>query len=123
MEVAHHGLTELRTVGSMHERKAQMADLADAFIALPGGLGTLEEIFEVWTWAQLGLHSKPLGFLNVRDFFLPLLAFLDHLVPLAFLRREHREMVVVEDDPVAMLDRLARHRSPAVPKLIGPEER
>jgi uncharacterized protein (TIGR00730 family) len=123
MEVAHRGLTELRTVDSMHERKAQMADLAGAFVALPGGLGTLEEIFEVWTWAQLGLHRKPLGFLNVRDFYRPLLSFLDRLVALGFLRQEHREMVVVEDDPVTLLDRLAHHRPTPAPKLIGPRER
>jgi uncharacterized protein (TIGR00730 family) len=92
-EVAHRGLSELRVVGSMHERKALMADLSDAFIALPGGIGTLEEFFEIWTWGQLGLHHKPFGLLNVGGFYDPLLAFLDQLADRRFLRPEHRDMV------------------------------
>ena len=86
-EVGHRGLTDLRIVETMHERKAMMADLADAFIALPGGLGTLEEIFEVWTWAQLGLHQKPLGFLDVNGFYAPLMEFLDRAVRARFVAR------------------------------------
>jgi uncharacterized protein (TIGR00730 family) len=92
-EVAHSGLSELRVVASMHERKAAMAELADGFIALPGGIGTLEEFFEVWTWGQLGLHHKPFGLLNVAGFFDPLLAFLDRLTDQRFLRPEHRGML------------------------------
>lgn len=92
-EVAHQDLTDLRVVASMHERKALMADLADGFIALPGGIGTLEEFFEIWTWGQLGLHRKPFGLLNVGGFFDPLLAFLDQIADRRFLRREHRDMV------------------------------
>ena len=84
-EIAHQGLTELRVVGSMHERKALMAELSDAFVALPGGIGTLEELFEVWTWGQLGLHRKPYGILEVNGFFAPLLSFLDHAVTEGFV--------------------------------------
>ena len=107
-EIAHTGLTELRVVASMHERKAMMADLADAFVTLPGGLGTLEEFFEVLTWAQLGLHGKPCGLLNVCGYFDGLLTFTDHAAAEGFVRREHREMVFVADSPVVLLDRLAR---------------
>jgi len=99
-----------------------MADLADAFIALPGGLGTLEEIFEVWTWAQLGLHEKPLGFLDVDGFYSPLMDFLDRAVREAFLRAPHRAIAVVESDPAALLRRFETWRSPRVEKWITREE-
>lgn len=102
-EVAHHGLVDLRVVGSMHERKALMADLADGFVALPGGLGTLDELFEILTWAQLGLHSKPIGLLDVRGYFAPLLAFLDGAVAARFIAPAHRAMLHVADDPAALL--------------------
>ncbi|MBU6308977.1 MAG: TIGR00730 family Rossman fold protein [Planctomycetes bacterium] len=92
-EVGHQGLSRLHVVASMHDRKALMAELSDGFIALPGGIGTLEEFFEIWTWAQLGLHHKPFGLLNVAGFFDPLLAFLDELADHRFLRREHRGML------------------------------
>lgn len=92
-EVSHQGLSRLHVVASMHDRKALMAELSDGFIALPGGIGTLEEFFEIWTWAQLGLHHKPFGLLNVAGFFDPLLAFLDELADHRFLRREHRGML------------------------------
>jgi uncharacterized protein (TIGR00730 family) len=121
-EVAHPSLSELRVVGSMHERKATMAELADAFVALPGGLGTLEELFEVWTWGQLGLHSKPVGILGVADFFAPLLAFLDGLVARGFVRRQHRDMLVLDDDPerlLARLDQACAHMAPT-PRWIAP---
>jgi len=121
-EVGHRGLTDLRIVDTMHERKAMMADLADAFIALPGGLGTLEEIFEVWTWAQLGLHEKPLGFLDVNGFFAPLMQFLDGAVAHSFLRAPHRAIAVVESDPRALLERFERWRAPRVEKWITREE-
>jgi uncharacterized protein (TIGR00730 family) len=117
-EVAHTGLTELRVVASMHERKATMADLSDAFVALPGGFGTLEEFFEVLTWAQLGLHRKGCGLLNVAGYFDGLLAFADHAVTERFLRRDNREMVLVADDPAHLLERLARYEPPAVDKWL-----
>ena len=117
-EVAHRKLRDLRVVGSMHERKALMAELADAFIALPGGLGTLEEFFEVWTWAQLGEHSKPLGMLNVAGYYDPLLVFFDHLVNERFIRPEHRAMVLVEQDCGALLARFAGYSPPVVSKWI-----
>lgn len=106
-EVAHRGLTELHIVSSMHERKTMMAAFADAFVMMPGGLGTLEEFFEVWTWAQLGLHRKPIGIFGPRAFFSPLLAYLDHLVSQGFVRPEHRRMVTLEENPNALLERLA----------------
>lgn len=118
LEIAHRGLTDLRVVGSMHERKAVMADLADAFVALPGGLGTLEEFFEVWTWGQLGLHAKPYGLLNVGDFYSPLLAFLDHATSERFVRDEHRAQLVVDDAVDTLLERLDTHRVPPTPKWL-----
>ena len=97
-EIGHTGLDDLRVVGSMHERKALMAELSDAFIALPGGIGTLEELFEVYTWAQLGLHTKPLGLLDVAGYFQPLVSFLDHAVQERFLRPEMRTLLAMSDD-------------------------
>jgi uncharacterized protein (TIGR00730 family) len=110
-------------VGSMHERKALMAELAGAFIALPGGLGTLEELFEVYTWAQLGLHRKPCALLNVEGYFDGIEDFLTHAVAERFLREEHRELLMIERDPGALLDRI-RNFDPAVsvPKWIDREE-
>jgi uncharacterized protein (TIGR00730 family) len=105
-EVGHHGITELIIVGSMHERKARMAELADAFIALPGGFGTIEEFVEVLTWAQLGLHAKPCGLLNVLGFYDPLLSFFDHALDQRFLRAEHRRLVLTSENPAELLDRL-----------------
>jgi uncharacterized protein (TIGR00730 family) len=117
-EIAHPGLDDLRVVGSMHERKALMADLADGFIALPGGMGTLEELFEVYTWTQLGLHSKPLGLLDVRGYYGRLAAFLDHAVEERFLTPEHRGMLVVEERPEAMIEAFTRWRPPLRTKWI-----
>jgi uncharacterized protein (TIGR00730 family) len=105
-EVAHTGLSELRVVDSMHERKTVMADLSDAVVALPGGLGTLEELFEMLTWAQLGLHRKPCGLLNVAGYFDRLLSFLDHAVDQRFVTSRQREMLLADSDPIALLDRL-----------------
>jgi len=122
-ELAHSGLSELHEVGSMHERKAMMADRSHAFLALPGGAGTLEELFEVWTWAQLGHHQKPVGLLNVGGFFDALLAFLDHQVSERFIRPEHLAMLIVESDPGRLLERFASYRPPAVEKWIRPGER
>ncbi len=104
---AHAGLTELRIVSSMHERKAMMADLADAFIALPGGLGTLEEFMEVWTWAQLGIHSKPCGLLNAAGYYDPLVDFVDRMVDEAFVKPIHHAIPIVESDASRLIDRLA----------------
>lgn len=106
-EIAHEGLTALHVVGSMHERKATMATLSDGFVALPGGLGTLEEFAEIVTWSQLGLHDKPTALLNTDGYYDHLLAFLDHAVTERFLRAADRELVLVGDDPVTLLDRMA----------------
>ncbi len=118
-ELAHKGLSELRVVGSMHERKALMAEMADGFVALPGGIGTLEELFEIWTWGQLGLHTKPYGLLEVNGFFAPLLGFLDTMAREGFLRSEHRAMLLVDDDPARLLERMAVHRPVQVPKWLN----
>jgi uncharacterized protein (TIGR00730 family) len=122
-EVAHMGLEDLRIVGSMHERKALMAELSDAFIALPGGIGTLEEFFEIWTWAQLGSHAKPCALLNVDGYYDKLLGFLDHVVDEAFLRSVHRGMILVETEPVRLLEALRSYSPPVVEKWIGRDER
>lgn len=110
--VAHSGLTELRVVDSMHRRKAMMERLSDGFIALPGGYGTLEELAEMVTWLQLGLHSKPCGVLNVRDYYGHLLRFLDHAVEQGFLKRKHRDKLIVADRPDAVVDALHRFPRP-----------
>jgi len=117
-EVGHRGLVDLRVVNSMHERKALMAELADAFIALPGGLGTFEEMFEMLTWVQLGIHRKPCGILNVEGFYDSLITFLDHAVITGFLKPEHRGILAVERESRALLDRLAAQRLPEVRRWI-----
>ena len=117
-EIAHPGLSDLRVVGSMHERKALMAELSDGFVALPGGTGTLDELFEVYTWTQLGLHAKPLGLLDVRGYWASLVAFLDHAVAERFVTAEHREMLVVADGPEALLEAFRRWRAPVRAKWI-----
>ena len=122
-ELAHLSLTELRVVGSMHERKALMSELADGFIALPGGVGTLEEWFEVWTWSQLGIQRKPCGLLNVAGYYDHLLAFLDHVTAERFLAADHRAMVLVEEDAGRLLDRLAGYRHPYTEKWLDRSER
>lgn len=118
-EVANTALDDLRIVGSMHERKAMMAELADGFVALPGGIGTLEEFFEIWTWAQLGVHEKPCGLLNLAGYYDPLLTFLDGAVGERFVRQIHRDMVIVESDPKALLDRFASYDPPRVVKWLN----
>src|SRR5262245_13941046 len=123
-ELAHGGLTELRVVDTMHQRKALMADLADGFAALPGGYGTGDELFEILTWAQLGLHTKPVGLLNTAGFFDPLLAWLDGMVREGFLRPDHRRLLATSADPAELLDILLRHEpAPQMPKWIGAEDR
>jgi uncharacterized protein (TIGR00730 family) len=118
-ELAHARLSELHVTPSMHARKTLMAELADAFVALPGGIGTFEEIFEVWTWAQLGFHRKPCGLLNVAGYYDGLIAFLDHSASEQFVRPEQRHMLVVETAPSALLDRFVSYSPPAVPKWVG----
>jgi len=117
-EVAHPELTELRVVASMHERKTVMSELADGVVALPGGLGTLEELFEMLTWAQLGLHRKPCGLLNVAGYFDRLLGFLDHAVDQRFVRPEHRAMVLSEPESAVLLDRLSKYVPPVSEKWL-----
>ncbi|QKE62016.1 TIGR00730 family Rossman fold protein [Aquipseudomonas campi] len=115
-EVGHKGLTRLEVVDGMHARKARMAELADAFIALPGGLGTLEELFEVWTWGQLGYHGKPLGLLDVNGFYQQLSGFLDHLVSEGFVRPPHRDMLQRSESADELLDQLSAWQPDAKPK-------
>jgi len=122
-KVSHQGLTELHVVDSMHERKTMMFDLSDAFIALPGGFGTLEEVAEILTWAQLGLHKKPCGLINVDGYFDLLLSFLDNAVSKGFMRQEHREMLLVSNAPEDMLKRLEAYRAPEVEKWVGVKTR
>ena len=105
-EIAHPGLSELHVVRTMHERKAVMSDLSDGFVALPGGIGTLEELFEVWTWAQLGVHGKPCALLDVEGFYAPLLAFLDHARAEGFVRERQRAMLLVDDDAARLVGRM-----------------
>jgi uncharacterized protein (TIGR00730 family) len=114
-EVAHTALTDLRVVDSMHTRKALMASLADAFVALPGGIGTLEELFEVWTWHHLGLHNKPCGLLDVEGYFRPLVEFLDYSTTEGFLGPAIRATLLVDDDVERLLDRLAATAAESVP--------
>lgn len=121
-EVSHNGLTELTIVNSMHERKGIMADLSDGFIALPGGLGTIEELLEVLTWAQLGLHEKPCALLNVGGYYDKLIQFLDHAVEEGFVSNIHRQMLLVEEDPDKLLQVMSGYRAPAVDKWIGRNE-
>jgi len=121
-EIAHKRLTELHVTQSMHERKNLMAELSDGFIAMPGGIGTLEEIFEIWTWAQLGFHAKPCGLLNVVGYFDSLTTFLDHAVTEQFVKKPHRSMLIVDHEPEALLDRFARYEAPSVPKWVDKAE-
>jgi len=121
-ELAHREVADMRVVPSMHARKALMAELSDGFIALPGGLGTFEELFEVATWGQLGIHRKPVGVLNVAGYFDPLVALLDHAVSEGFVSSENRHLIVVGASEEALLDRLLAHRHPSVPEWIRPEQ-
>jgi hypothetical protein len=117
-EVGHKGLSDLRVVGSMHERKSLMVELADGFMALPGGIGTMDELFEIWTWAQLGSHSKPCAVLNVAGYYTPLLTFLDHMVANGFLRAEHRAQLLVDQEPASLLARMRAYVPPVTKKWI-----
>ncbi len=117
--VSHQGLTTLHVVASMHERKRMMVDLSDAFIALPGGFGTLDEIAEILTWSQLGFHQKPCGLINVSGYYDSFLSFLDHAVSEGFMKQEHRKMLLVSEDPVELLERFRSYAAPKVEKWIG----
>lgn len=121
-EVAHTTLTELHVTQSMHERKTLMAELSDGFIALPGGIGTFEELFEIWTWAQLGIHAKPVGLLNVAGYYDALIAFLDHATHEQFLKPAQRALLIVDADPDALLARMAQARLLAQPPVLRPSE-
>jgi hypothetical protein len=111
-ELLHTGVANMHVMASMHARKARMAELADAFIAMPGGFGTFEETLEMITWSQLGIHRKPVGLLNVAGYFDPLVQFFDHAIAEGFIREKHRQLVVVRDEPAALLDELAVHKLP-----------
>ena len=117
-EIGHLDIQDLRVVKTMHERKALMAELAEGFIAMPGGIGTYEEFFEVLTWAQLGIHSKPCALLNVDGFYDPLLNLMNHAVEEHFVRAAHRDLIVVETEPAALLDSMAKYHAPQVHKWI-----
>lgn len=118
-ELLHTGVPEMHRMQSMHARKAKMAELADAFIALPGGYGTFEELLEMITWVQLGIHRKPVGLLNVCGYFNYLIQFVDHAIDEGFIKPRHRQIIVVSDEPSALLDLVERHKPPAETKFMG----
>lgn len=118
-ELLHTGVQQMHRMHSMHARKAKMAELADAFIALPGGYGTFEELLEMITWAQLGIHRKPVGLLNVAGYYDPLVQFVDHAIAEGFIKAKHRELIVVADEPGALLDVILKHRPPSEPKYMS----
>ena len=121
-EVAHKHLTQLHITESMHERKMMMAELSDGFIALPGGIGTLEELFEIWTWAQLGFHNKPCGLLNINGYYDSLIGFLDHVLAEQFVKKEHHAMLLVETNPNTLLDRYSNYQPPAIRHWVSKDE-
>ncbi|MCJ2186752.1 LOG family protein [Novosphingobium beihaiensis] len=121
-EKDHHGITELHVVKTMHERKAMMANLADGFVTLPGGIGTFEEMFEAWCWAQLGYHKKPVGLLNVGDFYDGLTQFIDKIVEEGFLQERHRAMLMIEREPEALLDRMMHYMAPETEHWLGAKD-
>ena len=121
-EIGHIGLTRLEVVDTMHTRKARMAELSAGFIAMPGGIGTFEELFEIWTWGQLGIHAKPMGLLNVAGFYDPLAVFLDRTVEEGFLKANHRAMVMTDTEPATLLDRMEAYVPAATYKWIEKEQ-
>ena len=121
-EVGHYGLTRLEIVETMHIRKARMAELSEGFIAMPGGIGTFEELFEIWTWGQLGIHDKPLAFLNVAGFYDPLAAFLDNTVEAGFLKQTHRAMAMTDTQPATLLDRMEQYVPAQTIKWVEKEQ-
>lgn len=122
-EVDHPGVTKLHKVDTMHERKAMMADLSDAFITMPGGIGTLEELSEIWSWAYLGIHHKPVGLLNVDGYYDPLLAFMDRALQAGFVQPVHRELLQVASQPAALVDALTTYEPPDLMQWVVPRER
>ena len=122
-ELAHQGLTELRFVDTMHERKAMMENLSDAFIVLPGGFGTMDEFFEIVTWAQLGIHQKAIGLLSIQDYYRPLVQFIDHVVAEGFIKPHQREIIQSSPDPEALLTLLETYTPPLLNKWVKPVER
>lgn len=118
-EISHKALSKLYIVDTMHERKAKMEELADGFIALPGGPGTLEEFFEIFTWAQIGLHQKPCGILNINDYYNPLLKLIDHMVEQGFLQEKYRSLAILDSNPKALLDRLYKYEPPTLKTYIN----
>jgi uncharacterized protein (TIGR00730 family) len=120
-EIAHHNLTELITVETMHERKLKMHDLADGFIILPGGIGTLEEFFEILTWAQLGLHKKPIAILNTADYYKDLLEFIDNMVDKGFLKTIHKQLILVSDNADDLLEKMRNYQAPDLGQFITEE--
>ena len=121
-ELLHTGVEDMHRMHSMHARKAKMAELADAFIALPGGYGTFEELLEMITWAQLGIHRKPVGLLNVAGYYDPLVQLVDHAISEGFIKSKHRQLIVVAREPAQLLDQLTGHRVPTEPKWMTPDE-
>ena len=121
-ELLHTGVADMRIVQSMHARKALMAEQADAFIALPGGFGTFEEFFEIVTWAQLGFHRKNSGLLNVAGYFDPLVRLIDHAIQEEFVKRQNRDLIIVEECPELLLERLTTHQLPKVRRWLGPDK-
>ncbi|SEF68783.1 TIGR00730 family Rossman fold protein [Bosea lathyri] len=121
-EIGHFGLTRLEVVDTMHTRKARMAELSDGFIAMPGGIGTFEELFEIWTWGQLGIHSKPLGLLNIAGFYDPLASFLDGTVEAGFLKQTHRAIAMTDTEPATLLDRMEQYVPAATIKWVEKEQ-
>ncbi|WLR51679.1 TIGR00730 family Rossman fold protein [Bacillus tianshenii] len=121
-EIAHPNLTELHVVDSMHARKAKMAELADGFVALPGGPGTLEEFFEIFTWAQLGEHYKPCGLLNIHHYYDPIISLFDHMVEQQFMKEEHRSIAIVASDPETLLEKFNAYEPPHLKKWINKEQ-
>ncbi len=117
-EIGHKGLTELIEVGSMHERKQKMADISDAFVALPGGMGTMDELCEIVTWSQLGLHHKPIGILNTAEYFFPFINFLDHMVGQRFLSKDNRSIIVEDKAPKNLIEKLLGYNSPKTEKWL-----
>ena len=121
-EVTHKNLTELHVTQSMHERKMLMAELSDGFVALPGGIGTLEELFEIWTWAQLGFHKKPCGLLNVEGYYDSLIQFLDHILAEQFVKEHHRAMLIVESNSEKLIDRYINYQPKVVTQWVRKNE-
>jgi uncharacterized protein (TIGR00730 family) len=118
-ELLHTGVKDMHRMHSMHARKAKMAELSDAFVAMPGGYGTFEELLEMITWAQLGIHRKPVGLLNVASYYDPLVQFVDHAIAEGFIKPKHRQLIVVSNDPASLLDLIVKHQPPAEPKFMS----